>query len=163
MLWHAGTEPLRSYLTGCTTVRQVPIFFSLKTKSYVSSQYSRRTTCSIFFIKLPASLPHSGYVVCCLHIGRDDYKQGAFPRTWQYPFCSLCYENEFWALGDKKCSFICLNLMLHGKVINNNKICCHESQPASSGIDQLKKILNLTGTPDYSLVQKMQSKDVWII
>lgn len=36
----------------------------------------------------------------------------------------------------------------------------HESQPASSGIDQLKKILHLTGTPDSSLVQKMQSKDV---
>lgn len=31
---------------------------------------------------------------------------------------------------------------------------------ACSGIDQLQKILKLTGTPDPSLVQKMQSKDV---
>ncbi|GLD45674.1 mitogen-activated protein kinase 12-like protein [Lates japonicus] len=35
----------------------------------------------------------------------------------------------------------------------------HYSQTARSGIDQLKKILRLTGTPDSSLVQKMQSKD----
>lgn len=33
-------------------------------------------------------------------------------------------------------------------------------QPACSGIDQLKKILRLTGTPDSSLVERMQSKDV---
>lgn len=32
--------------------------------------------------------------------------------------------------------------------------------PVRSGIDQLKKILRLTGTPDASLVQRMQSKDV---
>ncbi|TRY96517.1 hypothetical protein DNTS_029426 [Danionella cerebrum] len=31
--------------------------------------------------------------------------------------------------------------------------------PGSDSIDQLKKILNLTGTPNNSLVQKMQSKD----
>uniref|UniRef100_A0A3B3VKA4 mitogen-activated protein kinase n=1 Tax=Poecilia latipinna TaxID=48699 RepID=A0A3B3VKA4_9TELE len=31
--------------------------------------------------------------------------------------------------------------------------------PGHDSIDQLKKILNLTGTPDSSLVQKMQSKD----
>lgn len=30
----------------------------------------------------------------------------------------------------------------------------------SSGIDQLKKILDLTGTPNSTLVKKMQSKDV---
>lgn len=33
-------------------------------------------------------------------------------------------------------------------------------QPACSAIDQLTKVLNLTGTPNPSLVQKMQSKDV---
>ncbi|XP_041655183.1 STKc_p38 domain-containing protein [Cheilinus undulatus] len=31
--------------------------------------------------------------------------------------------------------------------------------PGHDSIDQLKKILRLTGTPDFSLVQKMQSKD----
>ncbi|XP_038559281.1 STKc_p38 domain-containing protein [Micropterus salmoides] len=31
--------------------------------------------------------------------------------------------------------------------------------PGQDSIDQLKKILNVTGTPDFSLVQKMQSKD----
>ncbi|XP_061689625.1 STKc_p38 domain-containing protein isoform X5 [Syngnathoides biaculeatus] len=35
----------------------------------------------------------------------------------------------------------------------------HYSQTALPGIDQLKKILHLTGTPDSSLVGKMQSKD----
>uniref|UniRef100_A0A3B4XCX0 mitogen-activated protein kinase n=1 Tax=Seriola lalandi dorsalis TaxID=1841481 RepID=A0A3B4XCX0_SERLL len=35
--------------------------------------------------------------------------------------------------------------------------------PGHDSIDQLKKILHLTGTPDSSLVQKMQSKDVMVV
>lgn len=62
--------------------------------------------------------------------------------------------------------------MLHWKVINMtlkiisltpvvfSSAVYHHSQPISSGIDQLKKILHITGTPDSSLVEKMQSEDV---
>uniref|UniRef100_A0A8C5HCQ8 mitogen-activated protein kinase n=1 Tax=Gouania willdenowi TaxID=441366 RepID=A0A8C5HCQ8_GOUWI len=35
----------------------------------------------------------------------------------------------------------------------------HVLFPGHDSIDQLKKIMRLTGTPDFSLVQKMQSKD----
>ncbi|XP_075951448.1 mitogen-activated protein kinase 14A-like [Anarhichas minor] len=47
--------------------------------------------------------------------------------------------------------------MITGHMIFN--IFMRLPEPACSGIDQLKKILRLTGTPDSSLVQKMQSKD----
>lgn len=101
MSWRAGTEHLRSYSTGCTTVRQVGILPSFHTSFSVCWKYSRilqyaPTKYCIFVIKiLSARLPHSGCLVSRLYPGWDDYRPGAVPGTWQHPhtFSSLCCQN----------------------------------------------------------------------
>lgn len=111
---------------------------TLRRVTTTSRQYQRFPN----YLCLTNILRLSGRVVRRLHPGGDDHRPGALPRTRQYPH-ACCW----WITVDG----------FHACLLRSQPSL---PSPARSGIDQLTKILRLTGTPDASLVQKMQSKDV---
>lgn len=111
--WYRAPEVIFNWMHYSQTGSNFPLLwwqFYFQFTNNIAEQQRIVVVCFFcFFHKiLLAYFAHSGYLVCCLHIGWDAYWQGAFPRAWQYPYtcCSLYYDNTCGALGDEMFSFM---------------------------------------------------------